>query len=48
MNLNPGTAPEDMVSLRLWVEANRVITFRQHHLMAIKDIRDSIVARTAG
>jgi len=45
VNLNPGADPEDMVSLRLWLEGNRVITLRQRHLMAIQDIRDSIAAR---
>jgi zinc transporter len=42
VNLNPGAEPEDMVSLRMWVEAHRVITLRASHLMAIEDIRSTI------
>jgi zinc transporter len=42
VNLNPGAEPEDMVSLRLWVEALRVITLRASHLMAIEDVRSTI------
>src|SRR5690606_17646379 len=29
INANPGHRPEDMVSLRLWIEKNRVISVRQ-------------------
>jgi zinc transporter len=46
VNLNPGADPEDMVSLRIWLEAGRVITLRQWRLMAIQDIRSDIAART--
>ncbi len=42
VNLNPGADPEDMVSLRLWVEAHRIITLRFRHLMAIEDLRADI------
>lgn len=52
VNLNPGADPEDMVSLRLWIESYRIITLRFRHVMAIDDIRGAIVAgvgpRTAG
>lgn len=44
VNLNPGADPEDMVSLRLWVEATRVVTLRMRRVMAIDDIRASIGA----
>jgi zinc transporter len=52
VNLNPGADPEDMVSLRFWIDAHRVITLRFQHLMAIEDIRNAIAAgkgpKTAG
>jgi zinc transporter len=42
VNLNPGAETDDMVSLRLWVEPERVITCRQRRLMAVNDIRERI------
>lgn len=41
VNLNPGADPEDMVSIRLWVEDNRVISIRARRLLAVQDIRDA-------
>lgn len=38
VNLNPGTDPEDMVSIRLWIDANRIVTLRHRRIMAIDDI----------
>ncbi len=38
VNLNPGQEPEDMVSIRLWLEKNRVITTRRRLLLSIQDI----------
>ncbi len=46
VNLNPGADPEDMVSIRLWVEADRVISLRSRPLMAIQDIRNSLSGQT--
>ncbi len=45
MNLNPGAEPDDMISIRLYVEANRVITVRHRLLKTIQDIRLSLVAK---
>jgi zinc transporter len=42
VNLNPGADPEDMVSLRLWVERERVISVRIRRLMAVQDVREAI------
>ena len=39
VNLNPGEDPEDLIALRIWVTANRVITVRRRKLKTIKDIR---------
>jgi zinc transporter len=44
VNLNPGSDPEDMVSIRAWADANRVITLRGQRLLAIQDIRDRLSA----
>ncbi|MDH5258128.1 MAG: zinc transporter ZntB [Gammaproteobacteria bacterium] len=43
VNTNPGDNPEDMVSIRLWIEDGRVITTRKRRLLSISDVRDAIV-----
>lgn len=42
VNLNPGADPEDMVALRVWLEADRVISVRRRALMAVQDLRSGI------
>ncbi len=42
VNLNPGADPEDMVSLRLWAEAQRVVSVRRRRVMAVEDLRKAI------
>jgi len=42
VNLNPGAEPEDMVSIRLWLEPKRMVSSRARKLMAIQDIRDAL------
>jgi zinc transporter len=42
VNMNPGEDPEDMVSVRIWTEQDRVITTRRRHILAIQDIRAAI------
>jgi len=42
VNTNPGADPEDMVSIRLWIEPNRIISTRLRKLLSITDIRDSL------
>lgn len=42
VNLNPGAHPEDMVSLRLWVEAGMVVTLRARRLKAVEDVRERL------
>lgn len=39
VNLNAGADPEDMVSLRMWVTKDRVISVRKRRLMALDEIR---------
>jgi zinc transporter len=42
VNLNENEAPEDMVSLRLWVDEYRIISLRRRRLRAVVDIRESL------
>ncbi|WP_193182263.1 zinc transporter ZntB [Nisaea sediminum] len=42
VNLNPGANPEDMVSLRIWIEPGFMITVRMRRLLAVQDTVDSI------
>jgi zinc transporter len=42
VNLNPGADPEDMVSIRMWIEERRVITLRRRRVMAVEDLRESV------
>lgn len=42
INLNPGAAPEDLISLRLWISANRMITLRRRPLKSVNDVRERI------
>jgi len=47
INFNPGADPEDMISLRAWIQKKRIITSRARRLMAADDIRARL-ARNAG
>jgi zinc transporter len=42
VNTNPGENPEDMVSVRLWIEPDRIISTRRRRLLSIVDTRDSL------
>lgn len=42
VNLNPGAVPEDMVSIRIWIDGTRIISTRLRKLMAVQDIRDQL------
>ncbi len=42
VNLNPGADPDDMVSIRAWIESGRVITVRHRRVMAIEDLRSAL------
>ncbi|MFQ5508474.1 MAG: zinc transporter ZntB [Leptospirillia bacterium] len=42
VNLNPGADPEDMVSIRVWVEAGRVITTYRRNLLSIGDLYEQL------
>ncbi len=38
VNMNPGDDPEDMVSIRVWIDKDRIITSRRRVLLAVQDI----------
>lgn len=42
VNLNPGADPEDMVSIRIWIDQYRVISVRKTHLLSVDDLRGGI------
>lgn len=42
VNANPGAEPEDMVSLRMWIEKNRLISIRQRRLLSAQDVRETL------
>jgi len=42
VNLNPGAAPDDMISLRLWVTQDRIISTHMRHLKSIGDVEAEI------
>ena len=42
VNLNPGAEPEDMISLRLWIDTNCIVTLRHRRVMAINDLRRAV------
>ena len=52
VNMNPGDDPEDMVSIRLWIEGDRIISTRRRKLLSVQDLRDyleqGIGPRTSG
>jgi zinc transporter len=42
VNTNPGEDPEDMVSVRVWLEPDRVITTRRRRLLSVIDIAQAL------
>jgi len=42
VNMNPGADPDDMVSIRIWMSENRIISTRRRKLLSIVDLRQSI------
>lgn len=42
VNLNPGANPEDMVSIRVWIEPNRIISVRLRRLLSVDDLSAAI------
>lgn len=44
VNVNPGADPEDMVSVRMWLEAERIVTLRHRKVMAIEELMQAALA----
>jgi zinc transporter len=44
VNLTPGEAPEDMVSLRIWTDGQKVISTRRRRLLSTQDIMTELEA----
>jgi zinc transporter len=42
VNLNPGAEPDDMISIRMWVDSRRIISLRFPRLRAVDDIRQDV------
>lgn len=42
VNLNPGKDPEDMISIRSWIDGDRIVTLRHRRVMAINDLRRAV------
>lgn len=47
INLNQGAEPEDMVSMRVWAQAERVITLRRRHVRVLTQVAAAL-AKGAG
>jgi zinc transporter len=44
VNLNPGAEPDDMLTIRLWIDGHRVVSMSGRRVMSISDLRDQIEA----
>ncbi len=42
MNLNENAVPEDMISIRMWIDPERIITTQRRDLKAVSDIRTAL------
>lgn len=42
VNLNPESDPDDMVSIRLWMDGNRIVSTRARRLMAVEDLHKAL------
>jgi len=42
INLNKNSEPEDMVSVRVWVDAERIITIQRREMKSLFDLRDQV------
>tara|TARA_R100000027_G_scaffold63770_1_gene56739 strand:+ start:16972 stop:17949 length:978 start_codon:yes stop_codon:yes gene_type:complete len=42
VNLNENADPEDMISLRMWIDPHRIITMQRRNLMAVGDIQSKL------
>lgn len=45
MNLNPGSEPDDMVSVRIWTDGKRLISTRKRRLQSTEDILEELAQK---
>ena len=46
VNLSPGSDPEDMVSIRIWLDQHRIISTRRRTLLSVADMVSSFKAKS--
>ncbi len=44
VNTNPGNDPEDMVSVRVWIDEHRIVSSRRRRLLSVVDLRNALDA----
>lgn len=42
VNTNPGANPEDMVSVRVWIERDRILSVRRRRLLSVQDVKQHL------
>lgn len=42
VNTNPSDNPEDMVSIRLWIERDRIVSTRRRRLLSVQDLKKQL------
>lgn len=42
VNLNPGSEPDDMISIRIWTDGTRIISTGRRPLLSTEDVRDRL------
>lgn len=43
VNLNPGSEPDDMVTIRMWIQEKRIITTQKRRVFSIEDLQKGII-----
>lgn len=42
VNLNENSSPEDMISIRLWIDEHRIISLQKRPLRAVKELKEAL------
>ena len=42
VNMNPGSELEDMISVRIWLERDRIVTASRRHLRSVADVFEAL------
>lgn len=43
INMNPGAVPDDMVTIRMWLENQRIVTVRRRRVLSIHDVHAGLL-----